>query len=58
MKKLLLFAIIVGGSIAFTSCSKDEECIDNTTGDTIDVSGANAIFSEEDLCTLYGGTME
>ena len=25
MKKLLLFAIIVGGSLAFTSCGKDEE---------------------------------
>ncbi|PJB13816.1 MAG: hypothetical protein CO118_11845 [Flavobacteriales bacterium CG_4_9_14_3_um_filter_32_8] len=41
MKKLLLFAIIVGGSIAFTSCSK-KEC-------TCTVGGASESFTEDDL---------
>ena len=57
MKKLLLFAIILGGSIAFTSCSKDEECIDNVTGDKIEVTSTPGI-SESTYCTAAGGTMK
>lgn len=40
MKKLLLFAIIIGGSVAFTSCSKDEcECT---------VNGETTTYNEDD----------
>ena len=55
MKKLLLFAIIVGGSLSFSSCSKDEECklADGSTYNT-----NSPIFSDEEECALVGGTME
>ncbi len=57
MKKFLLFAVILGGTIAFTSCSKDEECISDTTGDKIEIQ-SSPLFSDSDLCTLAGGTMK
>ena len=40
-KKLLLFAIILGGAVAFTSCGKDEcECT---------VFGTTETYTEDDL---------
>ncbi len=56
MKKILLFAIILGGTIAFTSCSKDEECVDGSGNkvDTVDVPGVD--FATE--CAAAGGTLE
>ena len=66
MKKLLLFAIIIGGSVTFTSCSKDEcECTVNgvtTTYDEDDTVGdqsvseqctvANAVLTAPDKCEM------
>jgi len=56
MKKVLLFAIILGGVVAFSSCSKDEECVlpDGTVYETT----GGSIISESDQCTIVGGTME
>ena len=55
MKKFLLFAIIVGGTLSFSSCSKDEECklADGTTYNT-----NSPILYDEQECTLVGGTWE
>jgi len=61
MKKLLLFAIIVGGSIAFTSCSKDETCVcaDGTEWTDSDIPSVGGIgLSLEQYCTACGGTIE
>ena len=56
MKKILLFAIIIGGSVAFTSCSKDEQCVDGSGNkvDTVDLVGVDY----ETECALAGGTIE
>jgi hypothetical protein len=41
MKKVLLFAIVLGGAVAFTSCGKDEcECT---------VGGTTTVYTEDDL---------
>ncbi|MGB0886972.1 MAG: hypothetical protein ACPGSL_02515 [Vicingaceae bacterium] len=55
MKKVLLFAVVLGG-LAFTSCSKDEECV-LADGSTYETTGGT-IISEADQCTLVGGTMK
>lgn len=57
MKKLLLLAVIVGGSIAFTSCSKDETC---TCSDGTEVTEDDMILgiSLSDWCTACGGTID
>ncbi|PCJ25809.1 MAG: hypothetical protein COA97_06950 [Flavobacteriales bacterium] len=34
MKKLLYIAVILGGTVVFTSCAKDEECVCSNTGIT------------------------
>ncbi|MCB0402171.1 MAG: hypothetical protein KDD41_08810 [Flavobacteriales bacterium] len=47
MKKVLLFAVILGGAVAFTSCGKDEcECTYN---------GQTETFNEDDV---NGGDLE
>lgn len=56
MKKVLLFAIILGGAVAFTSCSKDEECVDSD-GNKIETTSLPG-FSAEEECTLVGGTLK
>jgi hypothetical protein len=57
MKKLLLLAIIVGGSIAFTSCSKSEKCV---CADGTEVTEDDMILgiSLDTYCDLCAGTME
>lgn len=41
MKKMLLFAIVLGGAISFTSCGKDEcECT---------IAGQTTTYTEDDL---------
>ena len=40
MKKILLFAIVLGGLVAFTSCSKSEcECV---------ISGVSTTYTDDD----------
>jgi len=56
MKKILLFAIILGGAVAFTSCSKDESCVDGS-GNKVDTQNFPGV-SDEEACALAGGTME
>jgi hypothetical protein len=51
MKKSLLFAIILGGTIALTSCGKDEECVcdDGTTYTESDVPSGTTL---DEVCTV------
>ncbi|PJA09930.1 MAG: hypothetical protein COX70_00385 [Flavobacteriales bacterium CG_4_10_14_0_2_um_filter_32_8] len=55
MKKSLLFALIIGGTLSFTSCAKDEECVcDN--GVTITQADADdSGISLSEACD-YAGT--
>ena len=41
MKKVLLFAIVLGGAVAFTSCGKDE-C-------TCTIAGQTTVYTEDDV---------
>ncbi len=54
MKKVLLFAVILTGAVAFTSCgSKDCECTYNGTTTTISEDEASELGFEgdfEDAC--------
>jgi hypothetical protein len=65
MKKLLLFAFIIGGSFAVMSCGKDEcECTVNGTTDTFDeddvssgsvsdaCNAADALLTSPDECHM------
>ncbi len=47
MKKVLLFAIVLGGAVAFTSCGSDE-C-------TCTIAGQSETFTEDDV---NGGDLE
>jgi len=66
MKKLLLFAIILGGAVAFTSCSKDEcECTIAGTTTTYDEDDIDNGQSLKDACSdanvgasILGGSCE
>ncbi len=60
MKKLLLLAIIVGGSIAFTSCSKDKECTcaDGTTFTEDEAGSVLGVSLFESSCSACGGTID
>ena len=49
MKKLLVIAIILGGAIAFTSCSK-KECV-------CTVGGTETTYTEDDMGSS-GGSLE
>ena len=58
MKKLLLFAIIIGGSVAFTSCSKDEcECTVGGVTTTYDEDDTTAGMSVEETCTSVNAAL-
>ncbi|OFY90746.1 MAG: hypothetical protein A3K10_11075 [Bacteroidetes bacterium RIFCSPLOWO2_12_FULL_31_6] len=51
MKKSLLFALILGGVLAFTSCASDEECVcSNATYTQSDADDAGTTLNE--LCSV------
>ncbi len=48
MKKVLLFAVVIAGAVAFTSCGKDKcECTYNGQTETFDEDDANGGDLEE-----------
>lgn len=59
MKKLLFFAIILGG-LTFASCSKTEECTcsDGTTFTEDDVASIAGVSLFEASCDACGGTID
>ena len=48
MKKVLLFAIILGGAVAFTSCSKRSDYKCDCTSPTLTSSTTYTDYKEED----------
>ncbi len=52
MKKLLYVAIIMGGTIAFTSCAKDEECVCDTYANITESDAEDAGTSLQTLCDV------
>ena len=60
MKKLLLFAIILGGTIAFTSCSKEKVCTcsDGTTFTEEEAGSVLGVSLFESNCTACSGTID
>lgn len=52
MKKLLYVAIIMGGTISFTSCAKDEECVCDTSANLTESDAEDAGVSLGTLCDL------
>ena len=51
MKKSILFALILGGTLCFTSCASDEECVcSNATYTQSDADDAGSTLNE--LCTV------
>ena len=61
MKKLL-FTIVLGGLVAFTSCGKDEcECVTAglaTTYTEDDIPPANSSLSLKEYCTIMDGAQQ
>ena len=59
MKKVLLFAIVLGSAVAFTSCSKSAECVcaDGTTLSEDDYPSVLGISTFEPACEACDGTI-
>ena len=60
MKKVLLFAIVLAGTIAFTSCSKTQECTcsDGTTFTEDEAGSVLGVSLFESSCSACGGTID
>ncbi|WP_027419342.1 hypothetical protein [Crocinitomix catalasitica] len=57
MKKLLVFAVVVGGLATMTSCKKDYTCTyDDGTVTTYEKMGKTLAGTTETACQLGGGT--
>ena len=52
MKKLLYVAIIMGGTIVFTSCGKDEECVCDNIPNLTESDADDAGVSLQEVCDL------
>ena len=52
MKKLLYITIIMAGTVAFTSCGKDEECVCETGANITESEAEDAGVSLSTACAL------
>ena len=52
MRKLLYITIFMGGTIAFTSCAKDEECVCDSGITISENEAANSNATLQEACDL------
>jgi hypothetical protein len=52
MKKLLYFTIFMGGTIAFTSCAKEDECVCDSGISISEDDAANSDATLQEACDL------